>query len=118
MSKQFKIKVNGTPYLVEVEEIPSATQGRQSYTPQTQESENSSFQPRVVQGSVSAPMPGVVTKVICATGEQVEVGQVILVLEAMKMENEITADKAGIVQEIRVNSGQSVAAGEILAVIA
>ena len=120
MSKQFKIKVNGTAYLVEVEEISATPTARNvaSSSNYQQTSEQATFQPRVVQGSVSAPMPGVVTKVCCNLGDQVAVGQLIMVLEAMKMENEIISDKAGIVQEIRVQVGKSVAADEIMAVIA
>ena len=115
MAKLFNIKVNGNPYLVEVEEIVPAAPGRQTYTPQ--EVEAVSFQPRVVQGAVTAPMNGVVSKILCSPGDQVKVGQAIMILEAMKMENEVAADKAGIVQEIRVTAGQSVAPGDILAVI-
>ncbi len=117
MAKLFNIKVNGNPYLVEVEEIVPVAPGRQqAYTPQ--EVEAASFQPRVVQGAVTAPMNGVVSKILCNPGDQVKVGQVLLIVEAMKMENEVAADKAGIVQEIRVTAGQSVAPGDILAVIA
>ena len=117
MAKLFNIKVNGNPYLVEVEEIVPVAPGRQQgYT--QQEVEVASFQPRVVQGAVTAPMNGVVSKVLCAPGDEVKVGQAIMILEAMKMENEVAADKAGMVQEIRVSEGQSVAPGEILAVIA
>ncbi len=119
MTKLFKIKVNGNLYLVEVEEILSTSPGRQPVRQMPQhKTETSSSQPRLVQGSITAPMPGVVTKLCCNPGDQVKADQVIMVLEAMKMENEITADAAGIVQEICVTSGQSVAQGEILAVIA
>lgn len=120
MVKQFKIKVNGNPYLVEVEEIGIPAPARQSgFNQATQPAVDAGcFHPRVVQGSITAPMPGVVTKLCCQPGDKVAVGQSILILEAMKMENDIAADTAGIVQEIRVEPGQSVAAGEILAVIA
>lgn len=120
MTKQFNIKVNGKSYSVEVEEVNNKTTfsaGTGTPTPASTVA-GANFQPRVVQGSVSAPMPGVITKVLCKQGDEVKVGQVLLVLEAMKMENEISADKAGIVQEVRVNVGQNVAPGEIMAVIA
>ncbi len=117
MNKKFTVKVNGNPYVVEVEEIvnsPSKKTGSGSPVPSQ---DPNSFQPRLVHGSISAPMPGVVTKLYCSPGDKVSLGQVILVLEAMKMENEITATMEGIVQEIRVSAGQNVAPGEILAVI-
>jgi biotin carboxyl carrier protein len=66
---------------------------------------------------VRAVMPGKVVAVLVEPGAQVEVGQGLLVIEAMKMENEIAAPRAGTVQEIRVSPGQAVEAGEILAIV-
>jgi acetyl-CoA/propionyl-CoA carboxylase biotin carboxyl carrier protein len=68
-------------------------------------------------GTVTAPMQGTIVQVLVEVGAQVEVGQAILVLEAMKMENHINAERAGEVQEIRVRAGDSVGTGDILAVI-
>jgi len=68
-------------------------------------------------GNVTAPMQGTIVKVLVATGDAVEVGQPVVVLEAMKMENNINAEKAGAVKEIRVKPGESVGAGDLLAVI-
>jgi biotin carboxyl carrier protein len=64
-----------------------------------------------------AAMPGKVVAVLVAAGATVERGQGIVVIEAMKMENEIAAPRAGTVQELRVKPGQAVEAGEILAII-
>ena len=63
---------------------------------------------------VRAAMPGKVVAVLVAPGAQVERGQGLLVVEAMKMENEVAAPRAGSVAEIRVRPGQPVEAGEIL----
>jgi acetyl-CoA/propionyl-CoA carboxylase biotin carboxyl carrier protein len=68
-------------------------------------------------GTVSAPMQGTIVKVLVAVGDTVEAGQAVLVLEAMKMENHINAEKAGTVAEIRVQPGDGVGTGDILAVI-
>ncbi|MFP5327366.1 MAG: biotin/lipoyl-containing protein, partial [Acidimicrobiia bacterium] len=68
-------------------------------------------------GRITVPMQGTVVKVLVEEGAQVEHGQTICVLEAMKMENNINADKAGTVKEIKVSAGQTVAAGEVVAVI-
>ncbi len=68
-------------------------------------------------GTVSVPMQGTVVKVLVAVGDQVEVGQTICVLEAMKMENAIVAEKAGTVAEVRVAAGDSVGTGDVVAVI-
>ena len=69
-------------------------------------------------GTVTVPMQGTIVKVLVAAGDAVEVGQTICVLEAMKMENAINADKTGTIQEIRVATGDLVGGGDIVAVIA
>jgi acetyl-CoA/propionyl-CoA carboxylase biotin carboxyl carrier protein len=68
-------------------------------------------------GTVTIPMQGTIVKVLVAAGDEVEVGQTICVLEAMKMENAIVADKAGRVAEVRVAAGDSVGPGDVVAVI-
>jgi propionyl-CoA carboxylase alpha chain len=68
-------------------------------------------------GSLTSPMPGSVWKVLAAAGDQVEKGQPLLVIEAMKMEHEIVAPVAGPLEEMRVAEGDQVDAGAILAVI-
>ncbi|HRA05541.1 MAG TPA: biotin/lipoyl-binding protein [Propionicimonas sp.] len=62
--------------------------------------------------AVVAPLAGSVARVLVEEGEEIEAGQVLLVLEAMKMETEITAPKAGIVARILVEKGTPVQAGE------
>ena len=66
---------------------------------------------------VTAPMPGLVVEIMCSDGEQVEAGQGVLVLEAMKMQNEITAPASGIITGIPVESGASVNLGDNLFII-
>ncbi len=66
---------------------------------------------------VTAPMPGKVVRVLVAAGETVEMGQGLMVVEAMKMQNEIRAPKGGVVERLTVWEGQAVSAGEALAVI-
>ena len=68
-------------------------------------------------GQVSVPMQGTIVKILVEVGQQVEVGQGVVVLEAMKMENQINADKAGTVKEIKVSTGDTVGGGDIIAVI-
>jgi biotin carboxyl carrier protein len=62
-------------------------------------------------GSVVAPMPGRVLRLLCAVGDHVARGQALVVLEAMKMENEQVANAAGVVREVLVREGESVDAG-------
>ena len=66
---------------------------------------------------VVAPMPGKVVRVIAAAGTEVEQGAGVIVIEAMKMQNELKSPKSGTVAELRVETGATVNAGEVLAVI-
>ncbi len=68
-------------------------------------------------GTVAVPMQGTIVKVLVEVGDSVEVGQTVCVLEAMKMENNVNAEKAGTVKEIRVAPGESVGPGDVIAVI-
>jgi acetyl-CoA/propionyl-CoA carboxylase biotin carboxyl carrier protein len=68
-------------------------------------------------GDVTVPMQGTIVKVLVAPGDTVEVGQTVCVLEAMKMENNITAEKAGTIKELKVEAGQSVGSGDVVATI-
>ena len=68
-------------------------------------------------GAVTVPMQGTIVKVLVSEGDEVEAGQTVCVLEAMKMENNIAADKSGTVKEIKVTAGQSVGSGDVVIVI-
>jgi acetyl-CoA/propionyl-CoA carboxylase biotin carboxyl carrier protein len=68
-------------------------------------------------GTVAVPMQGTIVKVLVAVGDEVEAGQTVCVLEAMKMENNVNAEKAGTVKEVRVAPGESVGPGDVIAVI-
>jgi biotin carboxyl carrier protein len=67
--------------------------------------------------NIVAPMPGKVVRVLVAVGDPVEAGQGLIVVEAMKMQNEMKSPKTGIVVEIKTKPGATVTAGEILIVI-
>ena len=67
---------------------------------------------------VSAPMPGTILKVTVTAGQAVKAGDVLCVLEAMKMENDITAPKDGTVSQVVTSKGASVSTGDALVVIA
>jgi acetyl-CoA/propionyl-CoA carboxylase biotin carboxyl carrier protein len=68
-------------------------------------------------GSVTVPMQGTIVKMLVSVGDSVEAGQAVCVLEAMKMENNINAERSGTVREVRVSPGQSVGSGDIVVVI-
>ena len=62
-------------------------------------------------------MQGTVVKVLVEVGDEVEAGQAVIVLEAMKMENNIAADKAGTVSDVKVAAGDAVGSGDVVVVI-
>ena len=68
-------------------------------------------------GEVAAPMQGTIVKVLVEVGQSVESGQAVVVLEAMKMENQIQAEKSGTVKEIKVKAGDTVGGGDVLVII-
>jgi acetyl-CoA/propionyl-CoA carboxylase biotin carboxyl carrier protein len=68
-------------------------------------------------GQIAVPMQGTVVKILVELGQAVEAGQAVCVLEAMKMENNITTEMAGTVQEIKVGPGDSVGAGDVVVVV-
>ncbi len=68
-------------------------------------------------GEVTVPMQGTIVKVLVGEGDVVEVGQSVCILEAMKMENAVAAEKEGVIKEVRVTAGDSVGAGDVVAVI-
>jgi len=69
------------------------------------------------QVKLSSPMPGKVVRVLLSAGDEVDAHQGVLVVEAMKMQNEVQSPKAGKIAEIKVAEGQTVNAGDVLAVI-
>ena len=66
---------------------------------------------------LTAPMPGKVVRVLVGPGDKVEARQPVVVVEAMKMENELTVEKAGTIEEVRISEGESVALGQLLVVV-
>ena len=122
MIKKYNIVVNGNSYEVEVEELGSEVSQVQR-TPQVQPTQRQSIQnkapsqstkPVVGGGSISAPMPGTINDVRVNVGDSVKKGQVLLILEAMKMENEIVAPNDGTVKSLNISKGASVSVGDAL----
>ena len=109
MLRKFKITIDGKTYLVEMEEIggtPAAP------TPEPAPAPAAPAAPSGEGEVVTAPMPGTVTKILVKTGDAVTENQPLMILEAMKMENEIVAPKAGTVGEIIATLNQNVNSGD------
>ncbi|MCP9304811.1 acetyl-CoA carboxylase biotin carboxyl carrier protein subunit [Lacticaseibacillus paracasei] len=102
MLRKFKITIDGKTYLVEMEEIGGAPAPAAPVAP-TGEGE-----------VVTAPMPGTVTKILVKDGDAVTENQPLMILEAMKMENEIVAPKAGTIGQVFATLNQNVNSGDNL----
>lgn len=118
-----KVTVNGTPYKVELEDnttaIPAVKSVKPASAPRSDAGEKVISKPTAASapGAVKAPLPGVILDIKVAVGDSVAIGDTVVVLEAMKMENNIHSDKAGKVKSISVNKGDSVLEGADLIVI-
>jgi len=122
---QAEVQVNGTNLMVEVDRdlIPSKTPKlvRTPAVPSTDFSPSTSrTNPpggRKGSGVVKSPLPGTILSIGVKVGDAVKIGQKLLVLEAMKMENNINSDKEGLVSEIKVKKGETVMEGQLLLII-
>ena len=101
----------------EVAPATPATAATPSTTPARPAALRAEREQKAVSGAVTAMLPGVVLKILVSEGDVVKAGQPIMLLEAMKMENEIVSPVDGVVQEIRVKEGDKVETGDLLAVI-
>lgn len=128
MIKKFNVKVNGNSYEVEVEEIkdgvqpvaPAVQRPAAAPAPAAPVAAAPKAAPEVAvagAGTVSAPMPGTVLDIMVKEGDVVKSGQVCVILEAMKMENELPAPCDGTVKSVNVTKGASVNTADVLVVI-
>ena len=126
MSK-YKITLNGKAYEIEVEEIseseaksassekaPAAAPVAKAVPAAAPAAKSSAAPVSGGAGSVNAPMPGTILRVNKNVGDSVNAGESVVVLEAMKMENDINSPKAGVVKALYVNKGDTVASGQVL----
>lgn len=124
--KNYTITVNGTPYNVTVEEgtssaapVASAPAPAPVTAPAPQAAPKAAPAPAAAGSvKVDAPMPGNILDVKVSNGTAVKAGQVLVILEAMKMENEIVAPQDGTVASINVNKGDTVEAGQTIVTLA
>ncbi len=126
--KKYNITVNGTTYEVFVEEADGSVSAPVMTAPVTQPTAAPApapvakpAAPKPVQSGsegankVTAPMPGTILDVKVSVGQSVKKGDVICVLEAMKMENDIPAPADGVIASINVQKGATVAANDVIA---
>ncbi len=126
MSK-YRITLEGKTYEMEIELVPEETAPQPAVRSVYQGYQNAAADPTVrlmdpssqrttttATGTVTAPMPGTVLKLCRKEGEMVHAGEVVLVLEAMKMENEILSPADGTILRMNCEEGKTVAGGEVL----
>ena len=130
--RKFKVNVNGVAYNVEVAEegvvavaapvaaapVAAAAPAPVAAAP-APVAEAPKAAPVAAAGdtTMTAPMPGSVSKIVAREGQVVKKGDVIIMLEAMKMQNEMASPVAGVVKSINVSVGESVKPGQIMAII-
>ena len=115
-----KLTVNGTDYVVTVDKEmkpqrkPVVSAPRQTSAPAAAPQQSSAA---AAGSKVTTPLPGTILDVFVNVGDAVKAGQTVVLLEAMKMENNIEADTDGTVKEVKVRKGDSVLEGDVLVVI-
>lgn len=119
-----EVEVNGTSYEVELEQkmaqpiTPRLVRERAIPSTDVDKSITKTSKPQPKKsGGIKSPLPGTILQVYVKVGDTVKMGDKLLMLEAMKMENKIEADKAGTVKEVNAKEGDTVMEGDVLIVI-
>lgn len=119
------VSVNGTPHAVEVtgatarvDGIGYAVQSVGLEEPKPSKTRKAANQASADEaGAVTAIMPGLIIKVLVREGDRVQAGDTVMILEAMKMQNELHAKQSGVVRSIHVKQGESVEMRQVLAIV-
>ncbi len=117
IKRDVDVEVNGKRFSVSMWVPESARTPSGATAPRARRSGRGASSGGSGSGDVTVPMQGTIVRVLLAVGDTVDAGDTIVVLEAMKMENNVAAEKAGTIKEIRVVEGDSVGGGDIVAVI-
>jgi biotin carboxyl carrier protein len=116
--KPFTVKINDVSFSAEARMPPIGTPTTTfAPTPAISATKKSSAPKDTAPGAIAAPMTGKIISIKVKKGDQVKQNQVLCIIEAMKMENEITASKTGTIQEVNVSEGASVNEGETIFVL-
>lgn len=112
-----QVVVNGVPYEVEMEKKEKPQVVKPIVRPAAPIASSAKPKPANNNKSVKSPLPGVILDIKVNVGDSVKKGQTVLILEAMKMENNINSDRDGVVKAINVSKGESVLEGADLIII-
>lgn len=109
-----EVVVNGREYIVNIEPVEKNQKSNQSAKSSELPKEEPGTTSKNAIRNIKSPLPGIIVEINVKPGDNVKKGQKIAVIEAMKMENEITADCDGVVSEIKVKVGDSVLEGAVI----
>lgn len=109
-----KVEVNGSSYEVELLQEVKVTKTPKLVRAQPIATAPKTIAPAGKMSVVKAPLPGTIFKMLVKDGDSVKIGDNLLILEAMKMENNILSEKAGIVRSVKIKEGDSVFQGDVL----
>ena len=115
--KKYRVTVNGTAYEIELEELTGAAPAPAAATAAPAPAPAPAAAAPAGGEQVTSPMPGTILSINVAAGDAVKRGQVLMVLEAMKMENEIMCPCDGKIASVNTTKGASVESGTLLCVI-
>lgn len=115
--KKYKVIVNGAAYEIELEELTGTSAPAAAPVAAAPVAAPAAPAAPAAGESVNAPIPGTILSINVAAGDAVKAGQVLMILEAMKMENEIMCPKDGVVASVNTTKGSAVDSGALLCVI-
>ncbi len=113
-AKPIIARVDGQEFEVSPEDGARLAIQKERKEPKSVELSKQPLSPNTTPGELTAPLPGTVIEIFVRTGEYVEAGQVMLIIEAMKMKNSIRSTRAGKITEVLVSAGDTVAHKQIL----
>lgn len=123
MFKQFHVVVNGKDYQVAVEEVTNEQTDTKEHSPihsqsqSTPASASSSQSAKAAGKEINAPMPGTILNIKKEVGDMVKAGEPIVILEAMKMENDIVSPIDGKLLSVLVKTGDAVNSNDVIAIV-
>jgi glutaconyl-CoA/methylmalonyl-CoA decarboxylase subunit gamma len=112
-----KLEVNGTEYVVEMEKVVKSTKTPTLVRSQPKTIPSPTHNTLAAKAStrrITAPLPGVIMEMLVKEGDIVKTGDTLLIMEAMKMENNIIAEQSGTIKAIKVRKGDAVLQGDLL----
>jgi len=109
-----EIEVNGTLYEVELKQEMKVSKTPKFVRSKPVPTREENPPPAAGLSKVIAPLPGTILKINIKSGDEVKKGQILLIMEAMKMENNILAEIDGLVKNVKVNEGDNVLEGDVL----